>query len=124
MLFRSSRTQKTKGGGSGENKSRPFGRAFLNCFRAHNHGDAARRTRALRDGKQAELRPNGEFANLGVCELVTSIEVNCTFLYAQMDLDGGCFLGRFVQTAKTTKGAWPWRVRARAVLHAPSLASR
>ena len=26
--------------------------------------------------------PNGEFVNLGVCELITSIEVNYTFLYA------------------------------------------
>ena len=53
------------GGGSGENKSRPFGRAFLNCFRARNHGDAARRTRPLRDEKQAELRPKWRIREFG-----------------------------------------------------------
>ena len=59
-------TQKKRGSGSGENKSRPFGRAFLNCSRARNHGDAARRTRPLRDEKQeAELMPKWRIREFG-----------------------------------------------------------
>ena len=58
--------KKTRGGGgSGENKSRPFGRAFLNCFRARNHGDATRRTRPLQDEKQAELRHKWRIREFG-----------------------------------------------------------
>ena len=85
MPFRSSRnTKKREGGsGSGENK-KP---AVRSCFRsiAPEHATTGAPPEGLvHSGPKSKPNsgPNGEFANLGVCELVTSNEVNYSFVYA------------------------------------------
>ena len=76
---------RTRGGGS-EKKGRPFGRTFRHCSRAQHATSGALPEGLVHSGPKSKPNSgaNGEFASLWVCELITSVEVNCTFFYASI----------------------------------------
>ena len=68
-------TQKKREAAVARTKSRPFGRAFRHCPRAHaTTGTPPEGLVHSGPKSKPNSGPNGEFVNLGVCELITSIE--------------------------------------------------